>query len=91
MAADSHPANLLLTQPYGGVQEEDRKELSLRAIIGLTPEEQDKAVGAAASAEDQYRQAGHAAADQAEAGAEKFTEQVWHVSKFTQTQSQCAQ
>ena len=60
----------------GCVQEEDRKELSLRAIVGLTPEEQDKAVGAAAAAEDQYKQAGHAAADQAEAGADKFTEQV---------------
>ncbi len=57
-------------------QEEDRKELSLRAIVGLTPEEQDKAVGAAASAEEQYKQAGHAAADQAEAGADKLTQQV---------------
>ena len=58
------------------MKEEDRKELSLRAIIGLTPEEQDRAVGAAASAEDQYRQAGHAGAAQAEAGADRFTEQV---------------
>jgi len=33
-------------------------------------------VGAAASAEDQYKQAGHAAADQAEAGADKLTQQV---------------
>ena len=57
-------------------QEEDRKELSLRAIVGLSPEQQDQAVGAAASAEQQYKKAGHAAADQAEAGAEKLTEQV---------------
>lgn len=33
-------------------------------------------MGAAASAEDQYKQAGHAAADQAEAGADKLTQQV---------------
>ena len=58
------------------LQEEDRKELSLRAIIGLTPEEQDRAVGAAADAEQQYKQAGHAAADQAEAGVDQATQQV---------------
>ena len=33
-------------------------------------------MGAAASAEEQYSQAGHAAADQAEAGADKLTQQV---------------
>lgn len=33
-------------------------------------------MGAAASAEEQYKQAGHAAADQAEAGADKLTQQV---------------
>lgn len=48
----------------------------MRAIIGLSPEDQDKAVGAAADAEQQYKQAGHAAADQAEAGVDKATEQV---------------
>lgn len=48
----------------------------MRAIIGLTPEEQDKAVGAAADAEQQYTQAGHAAADQAEAGVDRATQQV---------------
>ena len=58
------------------MQEEDRKELSLRAIIGLTPEEQDAAVGAAADAEQQYKQAGRAAADQAEAGVDRAAQQV---------------
>lgn len=67
------------------MKEEDRKELSLRAIIGLTPEEQDKAVGAAASAEEQYKQAGHAGAAQAEAGADKFTEQVLFISRPSAT------
>ena len=33
-------------------------------------------MGAAASAEEQYKQSGHAAADQAEAGADKLTQQV---------------
>ncbi len=33
-------------------------------------------MGAAAGAEEQYKQAGHAAADQAEAGADKLTQQV---------------
>ena len=37
----------------------------MRAIIGLSPEDKEKAVGAAADAEQQYKQAGHAAADQA--------------------------
>ena len=48
----------------------------MRAIIGLSPEEQDKAVGAAADAEQQYKQAGNAAADQAEAGVDRATQQV---------------
>lgn len=67
---------MLTRQPVGWLQEEDRKELSLRAIIGMTPEEQEKAVGAAADAEQKYKQAGHAAADQAEAGVDKATAQV---------------
>lgn len=48
----------------------------MRAIVGLSPEDQEKAVGAAADAEQQYKQAGNAAADQAEAGADKLTQQV---------------
>lgn len=48
----------------------------MRAIVGLSPEDQEKAVGAAADAEQQYKQAGDAAADQAEAGAHKLTQQV---------------
>ena len=57
-------------------QEEDRKELSLRAIIGLSPEQQDQMVGAAGQAEGQYQQAGHAAAGKAEQGADAATAQV---------------
>lgn len=52
----------------------------MRAIIGLSPEEQDKAVGAAADAEQQYKQAGNAAADQAEAGVDRATQQVGTVA-----------
>lgn len=52
----------------------------MRAIIGLSPEDQDKAVGAAADAEQQYKQAGNAAADQAEAGVDKATQQVCTVA-----------
>lgn len=40
-------------------------------------------MGAAASAEEQYNQAGHAAADQAEAGADKLTQQVGPGSAFS--------
>lgn len=58
------------------LQEEDRKELSLRAIVGLSPESQEQVVGAAGQAEDKYKQAGHAAADQAEQGADAATAQV---------------
>lgn len=58
------------------IQEEDRKELSLRAIVGLSPEAQEQVVGAAGQAEDKYRQAGHAAADQAEQGADAATAKV---------------
>lgn len=57
-------------------QEEDRKELSLRAIVGLSPEQQGQIEDAAGQAEDKYRQAGHAAADQAEQGADAATAQV---------------
>lgn len=59
-----------------GLQEADRKELSLRAIIGLSPEQQGQIVGAAGQAEGQYQQAGHAVAGKAEEGAEAATAQV---------------
>ena len=65
-----------LAEQLGILQEEDRKELSLRAIVGLSPEQQGQIEDAAGQAEDKYKQAGHAAADQAEQGADAATAQV---------------
>ena len=44
--------------------------------MGLSPEQQGQIEDAAGQAEDKYKQAGHAAADQAEQGADAATAQV---------------